>query len=321
VLTYSRGAFIGILVVLISAFLIKRDKGWIQLAAMGVALLAILFGGQFVVAHAEEGLSAQYSLEFNHLRAAPGTEGKMPVTIRNTGTATWQNVVLSYHWYDTERKRIVFVPEHPTPLPVTVAPGTVVTLQAEFETPTHPSVYLLDWDLKDGQRWFSIFGRVAPGIAEADIRPGNALEFRSGDVSRWYPKGPGRALDASIQRLQLWDGAWALISAHPFLGSGPDSFRLLYGSALGYKRWDTNIRANSLYLELLTSCGILGLLAFGATMAAIRWHVHPAALAAAVFLVHGVVDSFLMTTPIYFAFWILAGTAHAKAIDATGDGI
>jgi hypothetical protein len=296
--------------VLVVAFLLKRDKGWIQLAAMGVVLLAVLIGGQFVVAHAEEGLSAQYILDLNHVRAGLGAEGTMPVTIRNTGAATWKNVVLSYHWYDTQRKRIVFVPERATPLPATVAPGVVVTVQAAFETPMEPSVYLLDWDLKDGDRWFSIEGGVIPGIVEADIQEGVSLKLGRKDVSRWYQMGPGRALDASIQRLQLWDGAWLLIRAHPVLGSGPDSFRLLYGKALGYARWDTNIRTNSLYLELLTSCGILGLLAFGGTMAAVRWHVQPVALAVAVFLAHGVVDSFLMTTPIYFAFWILVGTVQ-----------
>ena len=313
-LTYSRGAFIGILVVLVCAFLLKRDKGWIQLAAIGVVLSAVLFGTQFVVAHAQEGLGAQYSLEFNHLRAGPGAVGTMPVTVRNTGTSNWQNVVLSYHWYDTVRKRIVFIPERATPLPATVEPGAVVTVQAVFETPAESSVYLLDWDLKDGNRWFSIAGGVVVGIVEADIQPGTSLELRHGDVSRWYRLGPGRAVDASVQRLELWSGAWALIRQHPLLGSGPDSFRLLYGAALGYARWDTNIRANSLYLELLTSCGILGLLAFGGTMAAVRWHVEPAALAAAVFLVHGVVDSFLMTTPIYFAFWLLVGTVHASRV-------
>jgi hypothetical protein len=315
-LTYSRGAFIGILVVLMSTFLLKRDKGCIQLAAIGLVLFAVFWGGQFVVAHAEEGLSAQYTLEFNHLRVAPGVKGTMPVTIRNTGTATWQNVVLSYHWYNTGTKRIVFIPEHPTPLPAMMAPGAVVNLQAAFETPPDPGFYLLDWDLKDGERWFSIDGRVAPGIVEADVQPGTVLQFQSRDVSRWYRRGPGRALDASVQRLQLWEGAWQLIRTHPLLGTGPDSFRLLYGATLGYKRWDTNIRANSLYLELLTSCGVLGLIAFAGTMAAIRWTVQPAALAAAVFLVHGVVDSFLMTTPIYFAFWVLVGTLHHRELVA-----
>jgi O-antigen ligase len=197
-----------------------------------------------------------------------------------------------------------------------MAPGVVVNLQPVFETPAERGFYLLDWDLKDGQRWFSIDGRVPPGIVEVDVEQGVALQLQSRDVSRWYRRSPGRALDASVERIQLWEGAWALIRTHPFLGSGPDSFRLLYGAALGYKRWDTNIRANSLYLELLTSCGILGLVAFLVTMTTIRWTVQPAALAVAVFLVHGVVDSFLMTTPIYFAFWVLVGTVHDRRTPA-----
>jgi hypothetical protein len=88
----------------------------------------------------------------------------------------------------------------------------------------------------------------------------------------------------------------------------------LYGTVLGYQRWDRNIHSNSLYLELLTGCGVLGLLAFGSAMASLRWNMQPAALAVGVFLVHGTVDSFLMTTPIYFAFWLLVGTVHASRV-------
>ena len=97
---------------------------------------------------------------------------------------------------------------------------------------------------------------------------------------------------------------------HPF-GVGPDNYRLEYGKYLHARRWDTNIYSNSLYLELLTGSGLLGLAAFGFIVCAISWRAVPACLAICIFLVHGVVDVFLMTTPIYFAFWILAGSASS----------
>ena len=94
-----------------------------------------------------------------------------------------------------------------------------------------------------------------------------------------------------------------MVKTHPF-GVGPDNYRLEYGRYLGAERWDTNIYSNNLYLELLTGSGILGLAAFVLMLARVRWSVGPATLALAIFLIHGLVDVFLMTTPIYFAFWI-----------------
>ena len=93
---------------------------------------------------------------------------------------------------------------------------------------------------------------------------------------------------------------------HPF-GAGPDNFRLQYGRYLGAVRWDTRVYSNNLYLELLTGSGILGLVAFGLMLAAKQWQFESFCLAIGVFLVHGLVDVFLMATPIYFAFWILMG--------------
>ena len=43
--------------------------------------------------------------------------------------------------------------------------------------------------------------------------------------------------------------------------------------------------------------------------------LNAATLSILVFLVHGLVDFFLMTTPIYFAFWILLGQADKAGID------
>jgi len=43
----------------------------------------------------------------------------------------------------------------------------------------------------------------------------------------------------------------------------------------------------------------------------IRPRATAAYLALVVFLVHGLVDVFLMTTPVYFAFWVLVGTTDA----------
>jgi hypothetical protein len=60
--------------------------------------------------------------------------------------------------------------------------------------------------------------------------------------------------------------------------------------------------------------GVIGLAAFIAMFFRIHWSRSAASAGVAVFLVHGLVDVFLMTTPIYFAFWVLLGLAHENRI-------
>src|SRR5207237_1622644 len=107
---------------------------------------------------------------------------------------------------------------------------------------------------------------------------------------------------------------------HPF-GAGPDNYRLEYGKYLGASRWDTRVYSNNLYLELLTGSGILGLAAFVLILAVREWGADAPSLVVAVFLVHGLVDVFLMTTPIYFAFWIMMGTRVDAKVSLTAFGL
>ena len=80
-----------------------------------------------------------------------------------------------------------------------------------------------------------------------------------------------------------------------------------YGKYLGASHWDKNIYSNNLYLEILAGSGFLGLAAFGLMSFRVSWRAEPACMAVAIFLIHGLVDVFIMATPIYFAFWILLG--------------
>jgi O-antigen ligase len=94
--------------------------------------------------------------------------------------------------------------------------------------------------------------------------------------------------------------------AHPF-GVGPDNYRLEYGKYLGALKWDTDVYSNDLLLEILTGSGILGLAAFVWFLFAIPWRFDGESLSIGIFLIHGLVDVFLMATPIYFCFWLLTG--------------
>lgn len=180
-------------------------------------------------------------------------------------------------------------------------------MDARFQTPAQPGRYLLVVELFSRNfDWWSRMG-VVPALIQADIRPNVMRTVDDVDLSSIYKRGTDEAaLRASVPRASLWKAAFKMFADHPF-GVGPDNYRLQYGRYVEATRWDRNIHSNNLYLELLTGSGILGLAAFALVLAARRWNTGAASLAVGVFLVHGIVDVFLMTTPIYFAFWMLAG--------------
>jgi hypothetical protein len=320
-LTYSRGAAIATAAVLLCGIGFSRPRLAAQLAAAGIGA-AVIIGifqpaliTRFSSANAEKAAAGEYKLDYNMIRHHPMAKDSFDVTLRNTGVETWPSsgedaVSLSYHWYDTARKRIVPMPAIETPLPHDIRPNGTATVTAHFQTPDHPGLYLLDWDLKrKDMGWFSTHHKVVVAVVEAQIEDGAAVWKGNGDVNRWYRRTEDSRpqLDASVTRADLWSAAARLFQVAPLFGSGPDNFRLLYGPQLGFERWDTNIRSNNLYLELLAGSGLIGLAAFAAMLASLRWSFSPAAMSIAVFLLHGFVDVLLMTTPIYFGFWILMG--------------
>jgi hypothetical protein len=198
-------------------------------------------------------------------------------------------------------------------LPHDLQPGESVDVSVRFQTPKTPGRYLLavepfarDFD------WFSNSG-VPPFYIEADIEPGLARYVEEADLSAWY-RLREKSIPASMpeaSRSVLWKAAFKMFVAHPW-GVGPDNYRLQVGKVLGVARWNTDIHSNNAYLELLTGSGMLGLGAFLAFIASIRWRLEVVCLALAVLLVHSLVDSFFMSTPLYFAFWTLAGFTPQK---------
>jgi O-antigen ligase len=74
-------------------------------------------------------------------------------------------------------------------------------------------------------------------------------------------------------RLEIWRTALAMWSAHPWLGSGPDTFRLLFDrhQTAGYWSWEWGsnaFHAHSVYLHTLATRGIAGVLAAAAVVGA-----------------------------------------------------
>jgi hypothetical protein len=270
-----------------------------------------------VVAYWSAPLGARYELRANRLHLRPSEVHQAEITIWNTGKARWpvegrRKVGLAYRWFDIDHG--VFLAQDPirTELAESVVDGQRVSMKAAFRTPRDSGKFLLVWELFRGDLdWFSRTG-IIPALAEVDIASDAERWSGTADLSRWYKMGGSdpKELNASVARGELWTAATQMFRENPVLGSGPDNFRLRYGEYLGHSKWDTSVRANNLYLEILVGSGVIGLLAFLAMMASRNWTFNPVSLALVIFLVHGLVDVFLMTTPIYFGFWILMGLSH-----------
>jgi hypothetical protein len=319
VMTYSRGAAIAVLLILLSWGVIGKIRWPLYLtvfyAGAFVAFLVFqpIWLERFKARPPAKSLSAEYEPEFNWLRRAPDEPGELVVRVRNTGAAAWlarggSPFTISYWWYDAERKEWLPAPTIFTPIPA-LQPQESASVRVSFRTPAMPGLYLLTWDISQtGANWFSGVG-VVPGIVEVEIQPGAAPASGQTDLSRWYRPEISKLYVANLplSRTELWEAGLTLARQHPVLGVGPDNFRLLYGDAFRLSRWDTNIRSNNLYLELLSGSGLVGLAAFVFMITRVRWKAGASGLALGIFLLHGTVDVFLMTTPIYFAFWILLG--------------
>jgi O-antigen ligase len=133
-------------------------------------------------------------------------------------------------------------------------------------------------------------------------------------------------------RFQLWRAGARMLASHPFLGVGPDNFRLAYGDYAGIANADPRIHTNNMYLELVVGSGLLGAVALawllwrlgGCMTAAVRAAVESPArgaglgvvAAAGAVLIHGLVDSFVSFTPTYILIALTLGLVVACTNEA-----
>ena len=318
-LTYSRGSVLAVLIASLTLLLPRTPRKVLVWAGLAGAVPAVVL---ILRSSLPEGLqnrppfkafAATYEPEFNSLRRSPGDRDELNIRITNAGTVAWlpddPPFLLSYRWVDPIEKKLVVTEKTFTTIPVPLGVQESVMVRAPFFTPDKPGLYLLTWDTsQNGRNWFAGQG-VWPGLVQVEIQIDGEPFSGQEDLSRWFDRETSRLFVANVplSRRELWAAALHLIRENPIFGSGPDSFRLLYGRIFGLTRWNTKAHANNLYLELWTGSGIVGLTGFIVMMGFVRWRASAPHIALATFLMHGLVDSFLMTTPIYFAFWILLG--------------
>ena len=333
VLTFSRGALIAVPVALTICILLTPSRAvkWRPVAALlaiGLASYVILIPVNPYWIHRLYGpdvhdpLAAEYKTDWNHLEQQPSSADEIRVQVRNVGIRTWRahgpwRSAVGYRWWNIASE--TFLPANSgiiTELPHDVSRGETADVTAPFRTPAEPGRYLLVIELFGGDHdWFSRM-RVIPALVEVEVQPGLDRSANEIDASAFYHRRQmPDVFTVSVSRRDLWRASVKMILEHPF-GVGPDNYRLLYGKYIGATRWDTHVYSNNLFLEILTGSGLLGLAAFIWFLIAIHWRLDGESISIAIFLIHGLVDVFLMTTPIYFGFWLLVGNHRQRSASA-----
>jgi len=311
----------------------------VDIGARAVAALAIVVGALFVSSRSAQSLWLRLTTEgqsswYRAAIAAPpdvelptGRMALVPVAITNTGRLAWDPagdppVVLSYHWLPADGDRFVSFEGARTSFADRVEPGTTAVVNARVVAPRQPGRYRLEWDLtQEGRLWFS----TEPGAVRRMSRA--VVAGQSADAAALATIAPPKPT-MRPGRFELWRAAARIVAAHPFIGIGPDNFRLAYGRYAGIAMADTRTHSNNMYLEMLTGGGLLAGVAFawlawraaGCVAAGLRGALERGgtaaigvAAAALAIALHATVDSFLSFAPTYVLFSLTLGCAVACA--------
>jgi hypothetical protein len=258
----------------------------------------------------------------------PGAKVRVPVTITNTSPRPWvsganQPFLLSYHLYKADGTLVTYDGAR-TLLDDTVSPGEQISVNAFLFAPSAPGEYLVAWDMLQEQvSWFS-WKENNPYTMTLTVAgtPASDDELNITETPTAVVRIP------TPTRFELWRVALDMVRSSPLLGIGPDTFRLRYGYAMGYEKFDSNIHTNNQYIEFLVGSGVVGLIGFLLFSVALavqiwrilqtqsgwmwRWHF-TLALLLGTWYVHGMVDSFWQFTPTYILFWLLAALALSNS--------
>ncbi len=338
-LTFTRAGLLTLLASLaIVGALRLRERG-LDRAVLILGAIAVAIGLQFVASRSfeafrlrmsTEGRDEWYRASFDappSIEIPVGGTIQVPLSVTNTGRLTWApdrspRIRLSYHWLHADDDRVVRWEGPRTDFVSPVEPGQTAAMVVRVEAPPQAGTYRLLWDLEEEHRlWFTtepdashfisratVTGQATPPVAPLPLRPFPTSSARPG-------------------RMVLWRAAGGMLADRPWLGVGPDNFRLLYGRYAGLANADTRVHSNNLYLEILVSGGLVAglvLVWIGWRLAIVSWRtvsplvVHPAApgvvAALAALAVHGLFDAFLAFTATYILMAITIGLATGLSL-------
>ncbi|MCB8944411.1 MAG: O-antigen ligase family protein [Ardenticatenaceae bacterium] len=334
-LTFSRASFATILLVsLCLAFLLwfapqpaskQPSLFWASLAGLTLILIPVnlLLNNTFRLRLSSEGdnewyeahIDAPASLQVDADEIVPIT-----ITVHNNGRLHWANsgenlVTIAAIWAQADTQ-LEWQNTMRWSLGQPVAPGESLTIELPVPTPPAAGNYHLTWNLiQEGIVWFEGKNGL---ITSTQVQVGSTAATAPTTTMNLVQTTP---VPAPIPgRLTLWQTAWQIFRRQPIWGIGLDNFRLVYGRELGHTLWNDSIHTNSWYVETAVSTGIIGTLPFftwlGLIVADIwrtlrqptawAWQTAVAAGILA-YLIHGLLDYFLLFNSTGLLFWLLIG--------------
>jgi hypothetical protein len=340
VFTFTRSGLVTIAATLTVVSALRYRRTGVDRGSAALAIVAVVFAVQVLSSRSAEYLRLRLTTETmeawfradidapRQLELATASRTIVPVRLRNAGGVTWdssapQPIQLSYHWLLANEDTVVVWEGLRTAFPVRVFPGATIAVDAHVEAPPEPGQYRLMWDVEQRHRlWFSTEPDVPLQVTRVAVSGPSA-----GPASKPFRM----ALPANTVRpgrFVLWRAAAGLLANRPFLGVGPDNYRLLYGDEGGLATFDRRVHANNMYIEMAVGGGLVG----GAAFAWLCWAAArqlakavrgrrgapldsaAAALAAATVAIglHGLVDSFLSFTATYILIAVTLGLTSAS---------
>lgn len=350
ILTFSRAGFATMVVVYGCAALLlwrprlrgQQREGYRTVAPLFAALglgIAVLIAANaalnpvFRLRFGSESDNAWYQARFAvpaALQMEAGEQQAVDVTVGNEGAFTWRSegaipIKLAARWLLPDSgSELQEQPRWLLARPV--APGEQVTMHITVRAPQQAGDYELFWDMvQEDVVWF---GAKTGRRASTDVTVHGTPHQEAARVSSQEVEKAWQFAAPIPGRRTLWQVAWQLWQERPLLGIGPDNFRLRYGEALGYSLWNDSIHSNNWYVETVVSLGLAGALPFFLWLSLLGRRLvgsarrepqslWPMALAAGLFtyVVHGLLDYFLLFNATALLFWILAGLWLASAYD------
>ncbi|MHB9052480.1 MAG: O-antigen ligase family protein [Thermoleophilia bacterium] len=284
------------------------------------------------VAPQERHYGVNYKLLSFPQQLRSGQTAVAKIHVKNTGSINWEpqgsdQVMLGYRWltYPDQQDYDLGLGDNrgnvPN-VPVSVPPGAETDIQIEFVSPKENGEYVLVFELaKAHVSWFSSAGpppliiplKFVNGVSSPLTIPQTADSFKAGEPALVTPA-----------RTQLWKAGLKTWEHNPFLGVGPDQFRLRYYDYMPDLPHDDRVRTHNIFLEAMANTGIAGLAVMVFLLARMVWvqfrlvrnrsqgagarYVSLALLIASLaYLAHGMVDFFLWQTGISFLFFIYLG--------------